>query len=398
MTELDPAAPDLARLIRRGDGVVFGQACAEPQTLVDALVEQAPAIGAIRVFSGPVWRGALAAAGPDVEIWSYGALGALRRVPALRVVPARMSQLPSLFAEHALPGDVVLVQVSAPDERGRCSYGVGVDYLADALEHARVVIGEVNDQAPRSSGPWIPYDRFDGVVRVSRPLVELPVGAPSDVDRQIAAQVARLVRDGDTLQLGVGALPDAIMQALAGHARLGLHSGMITDGVLDLMEAGVLTGEEKGSDRRLAVAGAALGSRRLFDALEQRDDIVLWPVSYTHAPEILARVGRLCAINTAVEVDLTGQVNCEAVGDRLVGAVGGQSDFLRAAADGGGSAIVAVPAARIVERLNGPVGSARSDVDWVVTEHGARSLRALTLDQRRAALREIAEPAMVTGV
>jgi acyl-CoA hydrolase len=387
---LDSERPDLTRFIAPGDGIVFGQACAEPMALVDAVLEQAPTIGRLRMFAGPTWRSSLAEHPREVEVISYGALGKLRRVRDLQVVPARMSQLPRLFAGRQLPGDVVLVQVSPPDAHGRCSFGVGVDYLADAIEHARVVIAEVNDHCPRSSGPTLAWERFDALVRVSHPLVEAPVSVPGSVERAIAAHVADLVCDGDTMQIGVGSLPDAIMQALHGHARLGLHSGMITDGVLDLIERRVLTGADKLCDTGRAVAGAALGSRRLFEALEERADIVLRPVSYTHSPLTLSRVGRLCAINAALEIDLTGQINSEAVGGRALGAAGGQSEFMRAAADHDGTAIVALPAARVVEELSGPVSAARSDVDWVVTEHGARCLRGLTLDERRAALIEIA--------
>jgi acyl-CoA hydrolase len=165
---------------------------------------------------------------------------------------------------------------------------------------------------------------------------------------------------------------------------------MITDGVLDLIEAGAVTNRRKPADQNITVTGAALGTKRLFDALGQREDVYFAPVSYTHHPTTLANVGRLCAINSAVEIDLHGQVNAEAAGGRLLGAVGGQVDFLRAAAAFGGTAIVALPAKRIVSRLSGPVSTSRSDVDWVATEHGARSLRGLTDAQRAGALIELA--------
>jgi acyl-CoA hydrolase len=180
------------------------------------------------------------------------------------------------------------------------------------------------------------------------------------------------------------------MQALAGHRDLGVHSGMITDGVLDLIEGGAVTNSRKPTDCRVTVTGAALGSARLFDALDERDDIVFRPITYTHAPATLATVGRLCAVNSAIEIDLAGQANAESLDGRMLGAVGGQVDFLRAAAAGGGRAILALPAKRIVTRLSGPVSTARSDVDWVVTEHGARSLRGLADDERAAALLELA--------
>jgi acyl-CoA hydrolase len=382
---------DLKRWILPGDGVVFGQACAEPTVLVDALLAQAQAIGGVRAFVGLVWGDRLASeASQALEVVSYGALGRLGRVPGLRVVPCHFSALPGLFAAHALPGDVAFVQVAPPDSVGRCSMGVGVDYLADALEHARVVIAEVNDHCPVTAGHWIAWDRLDAVVVSSRPLLEAPPVTPGETERRIAAHVAELVRDGDTIQLGVGALPEAIMQALGDHRNLGVHSGMISDGVLDLIEAGVVTNACKHADRGLTVTGAALGSQRLFSALGRREDVVFRPVSYTHAPATLATVGRLCAINSALEVDLSGQANAESINGRPLGAVGGQVDFLRAAAACGGTPIIALPSTRVVKQLSGPVSTAHSDVDWVVTEHGARSLKGLSDDQRSAALLELA--------
>ena len=236
----------------------------------------------------------------------------------------------------------MLVQVSPPDGLGRCSIGVGVDYLADALAGARVVIAEVNDHCPATAGEWIAWDRLDAVVHTSRPLLEAPAVEPGETERRIAAHVAEIVADGDTIQLGVGALPEAILSALTGHRDLGVHSGMVSDGILDLIEAGAVTG--------VSVTGAALGSVRLFDALHGREDIVFRPASYTHAPAVLAELRSLAAINSAVEIDLTGQVNSEVAGGRRIGAVGGQVDFLRAAA----KPIIALPAKRIVARAERP--------------------------------------------
>jgi acyl-CoA hydrolase len=373
--EVEVEALDLTRWVRHGDGVAWGQACAEPVVLVDALLSQVP--GA-EVFVGLSWRDL------DVptamRVVSYGALGRLGRLPSLEVVPCHFSALPRLFAARRLPGDVLLIQVAPPDAEGRCSFGVGVDYLADAVAHARVVIAEVNDHCPVTAGSSIAWDRLDAVVRTSRPLLEAPPVSPGDVELRIAAHVAGLVEDGDTIQLGVGALPEAILSRLVDHRKLRVHSGMVSDGVLDLIEAGAMSG---------GVTGAALGSRRLFDALPEVD-LVFRPVSYTHSPVVLAGVESLVAINSAVEIDVSGQVNSESVGARRLGAVGGQVDFLRAAA----KPIIALPSKRIVETLSGPVSTSRSDVDWVVTEFGARSLAGLTDGARHSALLELAGGAL----
>lgn len=388
--ELDPAAIDLGGLVRPGDSVVIGQACAEPVGLVDALVAQAASLGVAGVFVGLLWRDL--AFPHEIRVTSYGALGRTGRIPGLHEVPCHFSALPRLFASGALPCDVALIQVAPPDADGRCSLGVGVDYLADALPHAHTVIAEVNERCPRTAGPSVAWEDLDAVLHRDAPLLQAPRIAPGPLEERIAAGVAGVVRDGDTLQLGVGALPEAILGALSGHTGLGVHSGMISDAVLDLIDAGVITNEHKPRDRGVSVTGAALGSQRLFDALDGRTDVRFAPVRETHEPGVLAQVGPLAAINSALELDLLGQANAERVPGRRLGAVGGQVDFLRAAAASGGRPIIALPAARIVARLSGPVSTARSDVDWVVTEHGARSLAGLADAARTRALLELAGP------
>jgi acyl-CoA hydrolase len=401
--EIEAGELDLARWIRPGDGVLFSQACAEPVGLVDRLIEESAEIGGLRVFCGLTWREVLSAPeAASLEVVSYGALGRLSRVAAqrpVRIVPCHFSALAGLFAARALPGDVALVQVSPPDAQGRCSLGVDASYLADAVAHARVVIAEVNDRMPATRGAWLDHEAIDVVVPVSRPLLEAPAGRATETDERIAERIAALIEDGDTIQIGVGALPEAILRRLDGANDLGIHSGMIGDAVVDLVEAGVITGARKPADRGLIVTGAAIGTQRLFDFLERSDDVLMRPVSYTHDPATLAQAGRLVAINGGVEVDLTGQVNAEVAGGRHVGAVGGQVDFMRGAVASGGLGIVALPsvvaktgATRIVAELSGPVTTARGDVDLVVTEHGVARLRGLDLEQRAAALIAVAAP------
>lgn len=376
--ELDPSAPDLAQFIRPGDGVVIGQCCGEPVPLVDAAIEQAGRLGPLRVFLGGTFRDTFAAPVEGLTVWSYGGLGRTGRISGLTAISCHFSAIPRLFAADALPGDVALLQVAPPGANGRCSLGVTVDYLADALSHARVLIAEVNDRCPATSGTSVGWDELDAVIHTSRPLVEAPAPAPGPVEERIAAHVAELVEDGDTLQLGVGSLPEAIMRALKDHRGLRVHSGMVSDGILDLVEAGAVEGD--------ALSGAALGSQRLFDALDGGAPFSFRPVSHTHSPATLAGVGRLCAINSALEVDLAGQAGSESANGRLLGAVGGQVDFLRGAAASGGNGVLALPAERIVEELSGPISTAAADVDWVVTENGARRLRGLPPTRRRELL------------
>lgn len=375
---------DLRRYIAPGAGIWWGQAAAEATPLVDALLDQNVDIG--RAFCGLSWHAR------DLRLVSYGALGELRTSTNLEVVPAHYSVLPRLFAEGLLPHDVGLVQVSPPGPDGRCSLGIGTDYTADAVAHTPVLIAEINHRMPVTRGtPGIPVERFAAVVETDRALPGAPDRAPDDTDAAIAAHVATLVADGDTVQIGVGALPAAILDGLTGHTDLGFHSGMLTDGVLDLIDKGVITGAHKEIDRGVAVTGQAMGSADLYGRLDGMP-VEFRPASYTHDPAVLSRLRRLVSINSAIEVDLTGQVNAEVAGGRYLGGVGGQADFTGAAARTGARSLIVVRASGIVARLQGPVTTARADVDIVVTEFGAAELRGCPLPERVWRLAAIAAP------
>ena len=393
---------DLTPYIRPGDGIWWGQAGAEPEPLVNALLDQADSIGPVRAFMGLTWNERFAAGLPDsLTVVSYGGLGQLRRLSrrgSLQVVPCNYSALPRLFARGLLPGDVGLVQVSAPDSAGLVSLGIGVEYVADALPHARTLIAEVNQRMPRTAGaPRLPLSAFAATVETDRPLREAPAREPDAVDCAIGVLVAGLVRDGDTLQVGVGALPNAILSALSGHTDLGVHTGMITDGVLDLVEAGAVTGAKKEIDQGLVITGAALGSSAMYDKLA-RFPVEFRPASYTHNPAVLGRLRSLVAVNSAIEVDLLGQVGAELAGGVHVGAVGGQADFSRAASLTGARSVIALRSesragSTIVPALSGGVvTTGRADVDAVVTEHGVARLTGCTVGERARRLIAIAAP------
>ena len=393
---------DLTPYIQPGDGIWWGQAGAEPEPLVNALLDQADSIGPVRAFMGMTWNERFAEGLPDsLTVLSYGGLGQLRRLSrrgSLQVVPCHYSALPRLFARGLLPADVGLVQVSAPDSAGLVSLGIGVEYVADALPYARTLIAEVNQRMPSTAGTiHLKLSALTATVETDRPLREAPAREPDDVDRAIGALVAGLVRNGDTLQVGVGALPSAILIALSGHTDLGIHSGMITDGVLDLVEAGAVTGARKEIDRGLVVTGAALGSSAMYDKLA-RFPVEFRPASYTHDPAVLSRLRSLVAVNSAIEVDLLGQVGAELAGGVHVGAVGGQADFSRAASLTGARSIIALRSASragstIVPVLaGGVVTTGRADVDAVVTEHGIALLTGCTVGERARRLIAIAAP------
>ena len=397
---------DLSKHVRPGDGVWWGQAGAEPEPLVNALIDQVDTIGPIRAFCGLTWNERLAGDLPgsvpdELTVLSYGGLGELRRLSRhglLDVVPCHYSAIPRMFERGLLPNDVGLLQVSPPDEHGNVTLGIGVEYVADALLYTRTLIAEVNHQMPRTRGSAaIPLSRFAAVVETDRPLREAPARASDEVERAIARYVAGLIEDGDTLQMGVGTLPSAVLDALSTHAELGFHTGMITDGVLALIEKGVVTGARKEIDPGLVVTGAALGTRSLYDSLGDYP-VEFRAASYTHAPAVLSQLRSLVSINSAIEVDLLGQVGAELRSGVHIGAVGGQVDFSRAASLTGARSIIALRSeigteSTISPRLKGGVvTTARVDVDAVVTEHGVAMLTGCGVAERARRLIAIAAP------
>ncbi|WP_202033188.1 acetyl-CoA hydrolase/transferase family protein [Nocardioides sp. WS12] len=396
----------MADFLNPGDGVWWGQGSAEPEPLVNQVLDAVDRVGPIRAFSGLTWNERLSGDLPEkLTVVSYGGLGQLRSLSKqgqLDVVPCHYSAIPRMFASGQLPNDVGLVQVSPPDSSGMVTLGTGVEYVADALRHTRTLIAEINHQMPRTTGgPRLPLSVFAAVIETDRPLREAPSKPADDVERAIAANVAGIVDDGATLQIGVGSLPAAVLEALAGHAKLGFHSGMITDGVLTLVEKGVITGEEKEIDAGIAVTGAALCSTDGYNRLGDFP-VEFRPASYTHSPAVLSRLSSLISINSAIEVDLLGQVGAELARGVHIGAVGGQVDFSRAAALTGSRSIIALRStvgsgereqSTIVPTLaSGVVTTARVDVDAVVTEHGVAMLTGCTVAERALRLIEVAAP------
>lgn len=403
---------DLTRYIKPGDLVVWGQACSEPRTLTEQLVAQAGRIGPLRCFVGIPADSAVTAetvaAVPDLEVLSYcgaGTNAALHDAGRLQIVPVHYSELPGMLTSGSLHADVVLVQVSPPDASGRHSLGLGDDYFSAAIGTARTIIAEVNDQVPFTFGArTLMAHHCDAMIHTSRTPATMPTPLVSDQTAAVARQVAGLVQDGSTLQFGIGALPEAVLDQLGDHRDLGIHSGIINDAALRLIEAGVATGERKTLDRRVAIGGLLGGTERLFRFADRNARVELRSTSYTHDPSVLAQSHQLVAINAALEVDLTGQVNAEVAAGRYVGAIGGAVDFLRGAARSrGGVPIVALPstlgrsgrggASRIVEKLSGPVSTPRSEEIVVVTEHGVADLRGLALEKRVERMIAIADPA-----
>jgi acyl-CoA hydrolase len=406
MQDLNAAMLDLSRFIRAGDTVFVGQGTAEALTLTEALVGQRAQLGGVKVFLGPTFSNTWQPEHADhLSFSSYGALGNSQRLSkagVLDVIPSHMSQLPRLIECGELAADVVLIQLSPPNAAGEYSFGIANDYLTDALRRARVVIAEINDQVPWTYGSEVLAElRIDYVVRTSRPLLELKGAAIGDTERRIATYAAEFIGDGAVLQTGIGAIPDAILSALHERRDLGVHSGLIGDCVIDLIRRGVMNGACKTIDRGLAVGGVVFASETSYQFLHENAQVLLQTVRHTHNLQVMAALDNFIAINSAIEVDLSGQVNAEVAGGNYIGAVGGQLDFVRGAwASRGGRSIIALPAttksdsiSRIVARIDsGNVTTPRSDADLIVTEWGAAELRGQPLKERVRRMIAIAHP------
>jgi len=401
---VEPGALDLSQVVRAGDGVLWGQACAEPQTLVEALVAQRRAFSGASVFLGVNYAGIVRPEHADhLRLAAYcgaGANRALADAGVLEIHPHPYSRFAALIRGRRIRADVVLLQVSPANARGEYSLGLAAEYLVPALETARAVVVEVNEQVPWThTARVLREEDFALAVRTSRTPVALPYGAAGELERAIAANAAAFVPDGAVLELGLGALPDAVLAALGDRRDLGIHSGAIGDAVVELVHRGVVTNARKPIDAGRSIAGVLMGTRTLFDFAHENPALMLESIEHTHDARVLARFERFVAINSAVEVDLTGQVNAEIANGSYVGAVGGALDFIRAAnASPGGASIVVLPSAvgtkvsRIVSRLSGPVATPRSEAGVFVTEWGAADLRGLALRERSKRMIAIAHP------
>lgn len=402
---IDAADLDLKQFLRSGDRIVWGQACGEPTTLVEALIAQARDIGALSAFAATSFSRVLDVhAATQLALTSMGAIGELRSLTAahrLGIIPCHVSQVGPMIIQGHIGCDVAFVQVSPPDQDGNHSFGLINDFVHEAVMRARVVIAEVNESVPFTYGDAVlPGSRITCAVKSARTPVQVTPAKISDLDHAIAKVVAGYIEDGSVLQVGIGAVPDAIQRLLHDRRDLGVHSGMIGDAIVDLIEAGVVTNARKPIDAGISITTALIGTKRLYDFAHRNPRIAVRSSAYVHDAATLARLPGLVTINSAVEVDLTGQVNAEQSGAHYLGGTGGQVEFVRAGVrSAGGRSIIALPAtakagaiSRITASLSGPVTTARSDVDVIVTEFGAAELRGQTLAERARRMVAIAHP------
>jgi acyl-CoA hydrolase len=320
-------------------------------------------------------------------------------------VPIFLSDIPSLFLRRQVPLDVALLQVSPPDAHGYCTLGTSVDTALAASQAARCIVAEINEQMPRTLGnTLVPFSRIQAFIRTSRPLHEREPGTPGPVEEQIGEHVAALVDDGATLQMGIGAIPDATLRRLTSKVDLGIHTEMFSDGLIDLVDAGAITNRLKNVHRGRIVTSFVLGSRRLYDFVNDNPLVEFHPCDRTNDTAIIRLNDKVTAINSAIEIDLSGQVVADSMGFRIFSGIGGQMDFIRAAAlSEGGKPIIALPStakkgtvSRIVPSIAPGAGvvTTRGHVHWVVTEYGAVNLFGRSLRERAEALIGIAHPDM----
>jgi acyl-CoA hydrolase len=396
----------LDQIVRPGDTVLWGQAAAEPVPLTTALFSKRHAIGRFNVFLGMTWSESVRSEFSDcVSFSSYCGAGSnrlLAKAGVLDILPCHYSQFGPLMRSGTFKVDVLMVQVSTPDKDGRYSLSMANDYLVPALASARVIIAEINEAAPWTHGTTLSDADIDYAIHTNRPPLEVASTPARDTDIQIAKNVAGLIEDGTTLQIGIGSLPETILGQLHQHRNLGIHSGAIGDAVALLTQAEVINNSHKHIDCGKTVAGVVMGSSISRSFVHRNPSVEMRSVDYTHNAGILSSFDKFAAINSALEVDLTGQINAEVANGTYLGAIGGAVDFIRGAhASRGGVPIIALGAvagaggrriSRIVSSLNGPVSTPRCDAGVIVTEYGVADLRGLTLRQRVKKMIDVAHP------
>ncbi len=387
--------------------------CAEPQTLVEALVSQSGKFSNLTLYTMfPVGSCPYADSTMEghikVKTFSVGKLNQAVRRGQAEYIPIHYSQIGRRIKDRRISIDVVMIQLSPPDEDGNCNMGISVEYFREAIDAADIVIGELNDKMPRTNGDTLlPIDKLDYLIEVSRPLLTYDVGLNSKVEDQIGEFVAELIPDGAVLQYGPGKGHRAILKSLVHKKELGIHSGLITDDIIPLVEKGIITGSKKEINCNKIVATGVIGTQKIYEFVHENDMVEIKSSNYTHNIKTLSQLKKFVSLNTAIEVDLLGQVNAESVGLNVVNGVGGMMDFVRGAiASEEGKAILAIPSttknqnrSRIVPLITGSVVTAGwADFDFIVTEHGIADLAGLTVDERVKKMISISHPEFREGL
>jgi acyl-CoA hydrolase len=404
------SAEEAVKLIKSGDRVLVQAASATPQTLLKAMTARAAELRDVEVvhlhtegfadYAKPEYNESF-----KVSCFFIG--GNVRKyvqMGSAQYNPVFLSDIPCLFRSGTLPLDVVLLNVSPPDKHGYCSLGTSVDIVVGGLEVAKTIIAQINPNMPRTMGDGIIHiDRFAACVAVDEPIYELRVTPPNEAETRIGQYIAGLIQDGSTLQMGIGGIPNAVLSCLHNHKHLGVHTEMFSEGILPLIEKGIVDGSRKTVMPYKIVSGFAMGSRRLYDFMDDNPEVMMMDISFVNDTAVIRRNPKVIAINSALEIDLTGQVCADSIGLSMFSGVGGQMDFMRGAAlSPGGKAICAIESmtnkgvSKIVPTLKIGAGvvTTRAHVQYVVTEYGVAELKGKNLAQRAKALINVAHPSI----
>ena len=404
------SAQEAVRLIKSGDSVYIQGSTSIPEVLVQAMTDRAEELRGVKVYSAfAIGKGdapyAKAELMDSFETNSFFVANCVRKAIKEGVgqaIPAFLGEIPFLFRSGQVPLDVTLLSVSEPDHEGYVSYGISADLAFSAAECSKIIIAQVNKHMPRTFGDSVIHiSKIAALVRGDEPLVELPIAVPNEMERKIGNFIAAEVPDGATLQIGVGGIPNAVLDALHDHKHLGLHTEAMTDGVVPLIQKGIIDNSEKKLYRGQSLACLALGSRRLYDYLDNNRDVVFRDVAWTNDPQNIRQNPKVMAINSALEIDLTGQICADSIGTTIFSGVGGQHDFMYGGAlSEGGKCFIALPSitskgiSKIVPTLTQGAGvvTTRFQTQYIATEHGIVYLRNKNLAERAKALISIADP------
>lgn len=401
-------ADEAVKAIRSGDRVFVHGVAAAPQSLIHAMVGRASELSGVEIVHLHT-EGPAPYADPEFkESFRVNAFFVGSNVrPAINdgradYIPVFLSEIPALFRRGVLPLDVALINVSRPDKHGFCSLGVSVDIARAAVDCAKTVIAQVNRHMPRTIGDALVHvDDIDFMVEVDEPLHEVQPPTLTDTDRAIGGYIAEMIDDGATLQMGIGSIPNAVLASLGNHKDLGIHTEMFSDGVIPLVESGVVNGRKKTKHPGKIVSGFVMGTKRLYDFIDDNPQVLMLDIAYVNDTSVIRRNPKVTAINSAIEVDLTGQICADSIGTRQYSGVGGQMDFIRGASlSEDGKPIIALPSStnkgesKIVSQLKSGAGvvTTRANVHYVVTEYGVANLYGKNLRQRAHELIRISHP------
>ncbi|MCA0933444.1 4-hydroxybutyrate CoA-transferase [Lutimonas saemankumensis] len=400
-------AHEAVQLIKSGDRVLIQGAAATPQILVKAMVARGKELKNVEVVHLHT-EGECGYTAPELkESFHTNAFfigGNIRKMIGVTAdyIPIFLSDIPSLFRQGYMNLDVVMVNVSRPDKHGFCSLGVSVDIVVSAIEMGKTVIAQINKNMPRTFGDGIVHlNNFDACVMVDEEIQEMKFVDPTEAEKRIGKNIAEIIDDGSTLQMGIGGIPNAVLTYLDNHKDLGVHTEMFSEGIVDLVEKGIVTGAKKKVNPYKIVSGFAMGTRRLYDFMDDNAEIEMRDIAYVNDTAIIRQNPKVTAINSAIEIDITGQVCADSIGLRMFSGVGGQMDFMRGAAlSPGGKPIIAITSttgkgvSKIVSSLKPGAGvvTTRAHARFVATEYGVAELFGKNLRQRAEALRDVAHP------